>query len=66
MRLAHVNMTNLINTLREKIGPEDLLYFGGITLLYIGSAAQFGHPIAQIITGGVLIVTALLITFKGA
>lgn len=59
-------MTNFINTLREKIGPEDILFFGGLAFLYFGSAAQFGHPIAQMVTGGVLIVTALLITFKGA
>lgn len=59
-------MQNLINTLRENIGLEEVMYFLGVLLAYLGSAAQFGHPLAQIVTGGILIVTALLLTFKGA
>ncbi len=54
-----------MNTLRENIGLEEVMYFLGILFVYLGCAAQFGHPIAQIVTGGELIVTALLLTFKG-
>ncbi len=58
-------MQNLMNTLRENIGLEEVMYFLGILFVYLGCAAQFGHPIAQIVTAGELIVTALLLTFKG-
>lgn len=57
-------MTNLLNTLRDNIDTEEALYFLGMALLYIGSAAQFGHPIAQMISGGVFIGTAIYLTRK--
>lgn len=57
-------MTNFFKTLRENIGTEEALYFIGMALLYIGSAAQFGHPIAQMISGGVFIGTAIYLTRK--
>lgn len=51
-------MKNLLNTLRNLIDIEEVFYFFGMGLLYTGSALQFGHPIALIVIGGILILTA--------
>lgn len=57
-------MQNLFNTLRENIGTEEVLYFLGIFGVYLGCAAQYGHPIAQIVCGAILTGTALYLTGK--
>ena len=57
-------MQNLLNTLRENIGTEEVLYFLGIFGVYLGCAAQYGHPIAQIVCGAILTGTALYLTGK--
>lgn len=51
-------MQNLIQTLRKLIDIEEVFFILGAALIYIGVAAQFGHPIAMIALGALLTGTA--------
>ncbi len=59
-------MEKLISKLRTLIGLEEILFLFGMALLYAGTAAQFGHAVAQMVCGAVLIAVSLLITVKGS
>lgn len=59
-------MQKMITFLREMFGVEEVLFLGGWILLYLGLAAQFGHPLAQSAGGGVLILVSILLVFKGS
>jgi len=56
----------LLEQLRALIGLEEVLFLSGMALLYAGTAAQFGHAVAQMVCGAVLIAVSLLITVKGS
>ena len=51
-------MKNFLQTLRTQIEKEEVFYFLGLALVYLGAAAQFGHPVAQMLAGLVLLYTA--------
>jgi len=57
---------NFFSQLREYLGLEEVLFLGGMVLLYYGLSTQFGHAVAQIGSGAVFISVSLLIVFKGA
>ena len=56
----------LLEQLRAMIGLEEILFLFGMALLYAGTAAEFGHAIAQMVCGAVLVAVSLLITVKGS
>lgn len=56
----------LLEQLRAMIGLEEVLFLSGMALLYAGTAVQFGHAVAQMVCGAVLIAVSLLITVKGS
>lgn len=59
-------MQKLLLTLRENLGTEEVLFLLGNSLLYAGCAAQFGHPVALIVTGLVCVIVSLISLIKGA
>ena len=59
-------MDKFLEKLRAMIGLEEVLFLSGMALLYAGTAVQFGHAVAQMVCGAVLIAVSLLITVKGS
>ena len=54
-----------LSNIRKAVGVTEFLFLLGLCLLYFGSAAQFGHAVAQIVSGSVLVIVSLLTAFKG-
>lgn len=54
----------LFANVKNALNVEDYIFLIGLVMLYAGIASRFGHAIAQIVCGVVLILTAIFVARK--